>query len=798
MTIARGSSGRYLLSSPDHTQLFPETNMSAHGTIRVEDDQLLRGEGRFADDAKPANLAYAHFVRSPHAHARVKSVDVEQARQASKVLAALTAKDMEGVGSVSRHPPMTGRNGFKLVMPHRPVLAGEKITHIGQPIAVVIAETLAAAQDAAELVAVDYEELPAVTDARDALKPGAPQLYTDAPGNLAFDFLLPNDENNSQEVERIMKNAAKVARVEHLQQRIVIATMEPRGGTASYDPASDSYALRVCSQGSGPMHGFLSAIMGLPKEKLRVTTEEVGGAFGMKSAPYPEYPALLVAARLTKRPVHWMATRSESFLSDNQARDSAVVAELALDERGKFLALRITQICNVGAFVTPANPHLMTNNFTRCLPGMYRIPHIESAAKCLFTNTVPIGPYRGAGRPEANYVLERLVDEAARVTGIDRVRIRRRNLIPPSAIPYKTPVGTTYDSGEFDAVVEKAIELSNYAGFSKRRRESKSRKKLRGIGISCFLEHSGGTPTESASLTFPGGDNMVVGLGVQSTGQSHATVYPRLVAERLGIRPEQVKHRHGDSSMNLPGAPSVGSRSTMTAGAAVVRGIELLLEKGKKIAAMLLEASEADIEYKVGVFKVVGTDRRLSLFEVASRSADLAKRGQIAENLDTKATVDTPQTFPNGCHIAEVEIDPDTGEVIVATYTAVDDGGNIIDHTLVEGQVIGALAQGFGQALYETANYDGSGQLTTGSFLDYAMPRAHHMPPMAEIKAADHVVPATTNPLGVKGVGEAGTTGSIAAIMNAIADAIPAAAKLNMPATPEKVWRAVREAAGGN
>jgi carbon-monoxide dehydrogenase large subunit len=767
--------------------------MSAHGTIRVEDDQLLRGLGRYVDDAKPANLAYAYFVRSPHAHARIKSVDTTAAAKAPKVLAVLTAKDMAGVGNVSRHPPMTGRNGFKLIMPHRPALAGEKVTHVGQAVAAVIAETLAAAQDAAELVAVEYEELPAVIDARDAA--GAVQIYPDAPGNLAFDYLMPNDEKNAEEVARVIAGAAKVARAEYVQQRLIMATMEPRGGTATYDAANDSYHLRVCSQGAGPMREMLSAIMGIPREKLRVTTEEVGGAFGMKTAPYPEYPVLLVASRMTKRPVHWMATRSESFLSDNQARDSAVAAELALDEKGKFLALRIRQTANVGAFVTPANPHLMTNNFARCLPGMYHIPHISVETKCYFTNTVPIGPYRGAGRPEANYLLERLVDEAARITGIDRVRIRKRNLIPPSAIPYKTPVGTTYDSGEFPAVFEKALQLAKYDEFPKRRREAKTRKKLRGVGISCFLEHAGGMPTESASLTFPGGETLVLGLGVHSTGQGHATVFPRLVAERLGIKAEQVKHRHGDTNLGLQGFPSVGSRSTMCAGAATVRAIELMVEKGKKIAAMLLEASEADIEYKAGEFRVVGTDRRLSLFEVAARAADLAKRGQIPESLDTKATVDTPQTFPNGCHIAEVEIDPDTGEVTIAAYTAVDDGGNILDHTLVEGQVIGSLAQGFGQALLERANYDASGQLTTGSFLDYAMPRAEHMP--IEIRTADHVVPATTNPLGVKGVGEAGTTGSIAAIMNAIADAVPTAAKLDMPATPEKVWRAVRESSAG-
>jgi len=771
--------------------------MSAHGTLRVEDDQLLRGEGRYADDARPENPAYAYFVRSPHAFARIKSVDIAQALKSPKVLAVLTAKDMEGVGSVSRHPPMTGRGGFKLVMPHRPALVGERITHIGQAVAVVVAETLAAAQDAAELVTVDYEELPAVTDSHAAMRADAPQVYPDAPGNLAFDYLMPNDDANSREVERIMASAAKVARVECIQQRLIMATMEPRGGTASYDSAADSYTLRVCSQGAGPMRDLVAAIMGLPKDKLRVTTEEVGGAFGMKTAPYPEYPTLLVAARVTKRPVHWMATRSESFLSDNQARDSMVTAELALDARGKFLALRIKQLANIGAFVTPASPHLITNNFTRCLPGMYHIPHIEVGVKCYFTNTLPIGPYRGAGRPEANYLLERLVDEAARATGIDRVRLRRRNLIPPSAIPYKTPVGTTYDSGEFAAVLDKALALANYAEFSKRRRESKARKKYRGIGVSCFLEHAGGLPTESASLTFPGGDSLLVGLGVQSTGQGHATVYPRLVAERLGIKPEQVRHRHGDTNMNLQGSPSVGSRSTMTAGAAVVRGVELLIEKGKKIAGLLLEASDADMEYRAGVFKVVGTDRRLSLFEVAARSADLAKRGQIGENLDTKATVDTPQTFPNGCHIAEVEVDPETGEVTVAAYIAVDDGGNILDHTLVEGQIIGSLTQGFGQALLESTNYDSSGQLVTGSFMDYAIPRATHMPSLSAIKTADHVVPATTNPLGVKGVGEAGTIGSIAAIMNAIADAIPggAANKLDMPATPEKVWRACQESA---
>ncbi len=766
---------------------------------RVEDNQLLRGEGRYADDGKPSNAAYCAFVRSPHAFARIMSVNASEAEKAKGVLAVLTAKDMEGVGNVSRHPPMAGRGGMKMVVPMRPALAGGKVTHIGQPVAAVIGESLAAAQDAADLVEVDYETLAPVIEVREAARPGAPQIYPEAPGNLAYDYdgATPQDGSNAKKVDEIIKSAAKVARFEVVQQRLVMATMEPRGGTGHYDPATDSYHLRVCSQGTGPMREMISAIVGIPKDKLRVTTDEVGGAFGMKTAPYPEYPVLLVAARKVGRPVHWMATRSESFLSDNQARDSWAEAELAMDEKGKFLALRIRQLCNIGAFVTPAGVHLNTNNFTRCLPGMYHIPHIDVSIQCYFTNTIPIGPYRGAGRPEANYLLERVVDEAARITGIDRLRLRRRNLIKASAIPYRTPVGTVYDSGDFEQVVDKALELSRYEEFSKRKRESKQRKRLRGLGISCFLEHAGGTPTESAMITFAGGRNIVVGLNVQSTGQGHATVYPRIAAEKLGIDAQYVRHRHGDSSLELPGGASVGSRSTMIAGAAVVRGAELVIEKGKKVAAALLEAADADIEYNRGTFSVAGTDRKVSLFEVADKAAEMKKRGEIPESLDTKATVDIPQTFPNGCHVCEVEIDPDTGHLEIAAYTAVDDGGNIINHQLVEGQMHGSLAQGFGQALLEKGVYDADGQLVSGSFMDYAMPRAHHM--AQSLIVADVIAPATTNPLGVKGVGEAGTTGSIAAIMNAIADAIPggAADRMDMPATPEKIWRACQEARAG-
>jgi carbon-monoxide dehydrogenase large subunit len=770
-----------------------------HGFVpRVEDDRLVRGAGQFADDIAQQKQAYAYFVRSPHASARIVGIDAEAAKTAPGVVAVLTGADIEAarVGNVARHPPIAGRNASKLVIPHRPALAGTRVTHVGQPVAMIVAESQRAAQDAAELLSVDYEEIDAITGIRKAVAPGAPQLHPDAPGNIAIDWagLAKDPDANARAVEAIFAAAAHVARVAHTHQRLVMATMEPRGGTASYDPAADSYLLRVCTQGAGPMHDQLAAIMGLPKDKLRVLTEDVGGAFGMKSGAYPEYPALLVAAKIARRPVHWMSTRSEAFVSDNQARESVTEAELALDKDRKFLALRVRHLADMGAYITPAGAMLATNNFGRCFPAQYHIPQVDVAVKCVFTNTVPTGPYRGAGRPEANYILERVVDEAARITSIDRAELRRRNLIPTSAMPYPTAVGTTYDSGDFTPILEQALTLSNYAGFEARRREAAERGKYRGIGISCFLEHSGGMPTESALVAFPEPGMLLLGLGVQSTGQGHATVYPRIAAQRLGIPVEKIRHHHGDSAMALPGFPSVASRSTMTASAAILRSVDLMLEKGRRSASLLLEASEADIEYRDGNFQVVGTDRRLSLFEVAARAADLVKRGQIAEGMDTKATVDTPHTFPNGCHVAEVEIDPDSGALQVVAYAAVDDCGNVLDHTLVEGQVQGALAQGLGQALLETAAYDaGSGQLVTGSFMDYAMPRAEDMPPLRE---GMHTVPATTNPLGVKGVGEAGTTASIGAIMNAIADAIPggAGAKLDMPATPEKIWHACRQA----
>ncbi|MFL5084773.1 MAG: xanthine dehydrogenase family protein molybdopterin-binding subunit [Xanthobacteraceae bacterium] len=773
-----------------------DTHTAHHG--RVEDERLLRGGGRFMDDAAPPGHASVAFVRSPHAFARIVSVDVEEARRAPGVLAVLTAADMEaaGVGNISRHPPMTGRNGAKVVQTNRPALAGDRVLHVGQPVVAVIAETRDAALDAAELIAVEYETLHPVIDVRDAVRPDAPQLWPEAPGNTVLDWPGPvaDDGSKTRAVEEAIATAAHVARVTEINQRIMVASMEPRGASASYDPATDSYVLRASSQGVGPLRDAMLPVMGFKREQLTVLTDDIGGAFGMKTSVYPEYPVLLVAARQIGRPVHWMAARSESFLSDNQARDTVTGAELALDADGRFLALRIRHLAGIGGFLGSLGVHIQTNNFSRCFPGMYDIPRVLVEVRCVLTNTVPLGPYRGAGRPEANYVLERVVDEAARISGIDRVKLRRRNLIRRSAIPYKTAVGTVYDSGDFPPIFEKALELSDVAGFRARRREAAKRRKYRGLGISCFLEHSGGAPTEGASLSFPGDRTLVLGLGVQSTGQGHATVYPRLVAERLGIDPKLVQHRHGDSRLEIDGFASVASRSAMMVSAAAIDAVDKVLEKGRKLAANLLEAAESDIAYRDGAFEVAGTDRRMSLFDVAEKASDMAARGLLPESLDTKVSRDTPQAFPNGCHIAEVEIDPDTGSVALMSYAAVDDCGTVLDPTIVHGQIHGGLAQGLGQALFEQAVYDRDGQLVTGSFMDYAMPRADDMP---HIQDDNHPVPATTNPLGVKGVGEAGTIGSLAAIMNAIADAIPGGAgtRLQMPATPEKVWRACHDGA---
>jgi carbon-monoxide dehydrogenase large subunit len=758
-------------------------NMDGSFERRLEDYRLLTGAGNFQDDEATAGAAWGVFVRSPHAFADIRSIDTTAAKMAPGVLAVLTAADLDaaGIGTVSVPVPVPGSPGMGA--PHRPSLAGDCVRHVGDAVALVVAESEALARDAAELVEIDYAARDAVTDVARAVEPGAPQLWPEAPGNVAVDWHPYGAKPEERAaLDRLFAGAAHIASVRLVNQRIVMAPMEPRAGVAVYEAETGRYVLQVASQSAYAMRQHVARTMGVPVETLRVVSRDVGGAFGMRTSGYPEYPAMLLAAKQLGRPVRWRSTRQEGFLTDNQARDTIIEGRLALDADGKFLALDIDSLAALGAYHTSHGAFIATVNFARCLPCMYDIPAVGLRIRCLFTNTVPTGPYRGAGRPEANYALERLVDEAARVTGIDRIEIRRRNLILPDRMPYKTAVGTTYDSGDFPAVFDEALTRADIAGFGRRKATSEATGKRRGLGVSCFLEIAGGQPGEGAGVTFPGSSKLLLAIGVQASGQGHRTVYRRLVADYLGIPADSIDVVHGDSDDEVPSAGAVASRSTMSVGGAVAAALDTVIEKGRRVAAHILEAAEEDIQYRNGVFEIAGTDRNIALFELAERAK------LLGDSLDTKSSYDAVSSFPNGVHVAEVEIDPGTGRTTLATYTCVDDCGRVLQPVLVEGQVQGGVAQGVGQALLEWGHYDdSSGQLVAGSFMDYAMPRADDLP---DIVSLMHPVRCTTNPLGVKGVGEAGTTASLAAVMNAVADA---GAEIDMPATPERVWRALRQ-----
>ncbi len=764
-----------------------------HG--RIEDDPLLRGSGCFGDDVKPEGALAACFVRSPHAFARITRIDAGAARQAKGVRAVLTAADLAGAHyhSISHGHPMPGRDGKPPVSPHRPALAEKRVMHVGEPVAMVLAESAAQAQEAADMVVVDYEPMAPVTGVREAVRPGAPQLWEEAPGNIGFDWTAPPDPDGRKRaaIDRTFAEAAHVVKVELVNQRLVVASLEPRTATASYDTASDRFTLRCGTQGYASVRGQVAGAMNIKPEQLHVVTDDLGGAFGMKGWCYPEYVAMLHAAREFKRPVHWVSTRSEAFVTDNHGRDSFWAVELALNKRGRFLALRVNGLGNTGAYFTGIAHFIVTLHVAGCLPTVYDIPLAQVNAKCVFSNTVPTGPYRGAGRPEASYLLERVIDAAADQTGIDAAELRRRNLIAPDKMPFTTPFGNTYDSGDFPAVFERALERADYAGFAARRKDAKKRGKLRGIGLGCYLEIAGAFPEEAARLSFPGGERITVSIGAGPSGQGHQTVFGNVTARKLGIAPEAVTVTYGDSDRDVPGFGAVASRSAMMTGGAISVTADAVIGKGKRVAAMLLQADEGDIDYAGGKFSVKNSGREVSLFEVATRAAELKKQGVIEESLDTTARAKLPPSFPNGCHVAEVEIDPDTGALEIVNYTAVGDCGNVLDDTIVTGQVHGGVAQGLGQALTEDTVYDSSGQLVSGSFMDYAMPRADTVPPM---NVEHFPVACRTNPLGVKGTGEAGTTAAPPALINAVLDALPKGTKLDMPATPARIWQALQRA----
>jgi carbon-monoxide dehydrogenase large subunit len=762
-------------------------------TLRVEDRRLLTGAGRFTADLSLPGQVYGVFLRSPRAHAVLTAIDAGAALAQPGIVAVLTGGDIVSSGfGMMPAAPVVSPSGSKLRVPPYRALAEGRVRFAGQPVALVVATSAAAAQDAAELVEVSYDELPCVVDVAAAIAPGAPQLHDGIPGNVAIDYVT----GDKAAADAAFATAAHVARVTLVNQRIVVCAMEPRAAIAAYDAATDRYTLHSCSQSANSLRDGMAGILKVPPERLRVVTGDVGGGFGMKTPPYPEYVALLLAARRLGRPVKWVNGRGESFLSDNQARDTRMSGELALDAAGRFLAMRIRVLANGGAYLSTVGAGIATRNFASCLTNVYATAAIDAEIKYVLTNTAPVGPYRGAGRPEAAYVMERLVEQAARDLGIDAVELRRRNLIPPAAMPYATPSGTNYDSGDFPALLGRAEAAADRAGLAARKRAAAARGKLRGQGFACFVEVAGAAPGEYGEIRFTG-QAAEFRMGGGSTGQGHETLYANLVAERLGVPPASIRVVQNDTDLVPRGNASVGSRTTFSAGACAVDAVARVIEKGKALAGHRLEASARDIEYASGAFRVAGTDRSVTLWELAawSRTAP-GLPAELAGGLDTVSEVKVPPTFPNGCHVAEVEIDRETGAVELVSYLAVDDAGTVLDHMMLEGQIHGGVAQGVGQVLVENGVYDpATGQLVAGSFMDYGVPRAGDLP---FIRTEDSPDPARTNELGAKGVGEAGTTGAVPAVVNAIIDALAplGISHFDMPATPLRVWQAMTAAGG--
>jgi carbon-monoxide dehydrogenase large subunit len=757
---------------------------------RSEDPVLLRGEGHYSDDINLPGQAYAVMVRSPQAHGVIRNIETETARAMPGVLAVYTAADLAagGIGPLPPRQVMNNRDGTPMRSPIRHALATDRVRHVGEAVAAVIAETVAAAKDAAEAVIVDIAPLPAVTEAGAAAAPGAPRLYDDVPENVGLDFHY----GDSGQVAAAFAGAAHVTRLRLRNNRIVVNAMEPRSAIAQYDPRRRHWMLHVGCQGVFGFRNYVAQVLGVGRERVRVLTERVGGSFGMKQPTYAEYFCILHAARALGRPVKWTDERSGSFLSDSHGRDAEMTAELALDRDGNFLAVRLTGYGNLGA--TYGAPGPATRNAQRNTLGVYKTPLIEVSTKCVFTNTTPVGAYRGAGRPEANYYMERLVDTAAAEMGIDRVELRRRNHIPPEAMPYKSPNGTTYDSGDFTALLDQALQLADWDGFPARREESRARGRLRGRGIGNYLELTGPPGREMGGIRFEADGSVTIITGTLDYGQGHASPFAQVLATRLGIPFHKIRLLQGDSDELIAGGGTGGSKSMMTSGTAIVEAADKVVEAGRQIAAHVLEAAAADIDFRAGRFVIAGTDRSVGLMELAARlRAGLKLPPELPQSLDVQhISSGPPSAFPNGCHIAEVEVDPQTGMTEVVKYTFVNDFGVVINPLLVTGQAHGGIVQGIGQALREHVVYDEAGQLLSGSYMDYALPRADDAPAFV---SDFHPVPATTNPLGAKGCGEAGCAGALPSVMNALVDALSEYGNrhIDMPATPERVWRAIRE-----
>ena len=771
---------------------------------RVEDQRFLTGRARYVDDIQLAHMLHGAVVMSPHPHARIASINAKPALEMSGVHLVLTGADAKkdnlgGIPPLFMPEDMGGPKGYRTF---RPILEPGKARYVGDRIAFVVAETPELARIAAEKIEVDYEPLPAVVNVQDAAKEGAPRVWDDNQmGNLAFPLMM----GNKDATEAAFAKAKHTVSVRLYNNRITAAAMEPRATIGDYNFAEDTYTHYTSSQNPHGMRAILSgAVFRMPETKLRVISPDVGGGFGMKGDVYPEDALVLWASKKLGRPVKWVATRTESMLGDNHGRDQLISAEMALDETGKILALRAQALHSVGAYVTNAGvvPVLCA---LRNIPNVYVVPAMLVASKATFTHTTPLGPYRGAGRPEASYVIERLMDEAARRLKIDPVEIRRRNFIPPSAMPYNTtanwtvgaPVGWTYDSGEFSRLTDRALELADWNGFAARKKKSEAKGRLRGRSLIYYLEDSG-VFNERMELRFDPGGTVTIVAGTHNHGQGHATTYAQCVSDWLGVPFESIRLVQGDTDAVSFGRGTYASRSAMLGGSALKGAADAIIEKAKPMAAHLLEAAAADLEFKEGKFKVVGTDRGIPLTDVAKAFfRPVGPTVKFGTGLDASGSSAVPPTFPNGCHVCELEVDPDTGEVFIDHYVVVDDVGTVINPMICHGQIEGALAQGIGQALMENIVFDAeSGQMLSASFADYAMPRAADLPTHYELDFIE--VKAKTNPLGVKGIGEAGCVGAPPAVMNAILDALRprGVTHLDMPATPRRVWEALNSVPG--
>ncbi len=765
--------------------------MSAGFKGRREDRRLITGKGCFTTDWKLPGELHAVFLRADRAHAEIRSMDITPALAVAGVVAVFTGEDAERAGI--KTPPsfvtFPGKGGQMIKTPARPVLATRRVRFVGENVAMVVATSALAAQDGVEAIAIDYADLPSVVDVDDAVAAGAPQLYPEIPGNVCFEYEYGDEARTDEAFSR----AAHVTKLSLDSQRVVGNPMEPRSCIASYDREKDVYDVYSSTQGMGMMRGGLSAFTGIPPQKIRVHALDVGGGFGIRSGPYPEYPVLMLAAKQLGKTVRWTGTRSETISSDYHGRAIRLAGELALDGDGKFLGIRIRWTCNQGAYLSGAGPLINTANPALTSCGTYSIPAVHGVHRLGLTNTTPITAYRGAGRPDMAYIIERMVDQAALETGVDRLELRRRNFIPKEAFPFQTQVDAVYDSGDFRALLDESVVQAGWKDFETRRAEAKKRGKLRGIGCGVFIEPAGSglLPKDQVSIKFGSSGEIKVYSLSGPSGQGHETVFADIVAEALGLASEVIEVRAGDPDgpQDFAATGTIGSRSMMHHGSAMLNGANEAIRKGMDLAARDLEVALADLEYKNGEYRVKGTDRAVKLLDLARKYA-----AKGATPLDTIGEMAMHRAFPSGAHVAEVEIDPDTGVVDVLSYIGVDDCGRIINHTLLEGQMHGGILQGAGQVFGEHCVYDrATGQLMTGSFMDYYMPRAGLVP---TIELYDHPVPSPNNPLGVKGAGEAGTTGALPTLMNAILDALRPAGvgHLDMPATPSRVWNILQDA----